>query len=1212
MDARPANADFREPPGVALASAETFSKIEVDFGMCGSGQVDYPDFPFGLHVGLSDVKDCFHRIRQPRWLARYFCLMPIEARHVGLTGKSIDGQVLQSSDLVYPMPGSLCMGFSWSLYFAQKISERQMSLVPTLKDSTLVNDRSGPAVFSAEAPSSLKHFVYVDNLGVMSGNAECVAQGLSGLTEQFTDQKLLLHPGEIQHSKIAALGIEMNGQKLTTSVASARLHRVRQGLRHLLHRKRCTGRVLEILVGHCTYCGLVNRCTLSIFHNVYKFIKTSYSTSIPIWPSVMAELRAFVGLMPALRADWSRPWSDEVVVSDASEEGYGVCRAHWGTRAVAEVGRVSERDRFKRCGGHNARDSALSAAGFVRDEVTGKWSSGEIGDEEYLEASGWRLDSSFPEVPASDLKQSAWAVARQDRWKKAEHIIHLEARALVKSMETAVHDLGCFNARQLLLVDSMSVALAFDRCRSRNYRLLRQIRKFASFSLGCNIGFTVRWVPSEINPADEPSRVFPSPLKSCATAPVSLQDNSLSNGAQEDVSVSSSTAIFKEEGLPVTSPAVASDKQETKGASQKGQSGADETAKSSQVAEAFFDCKAGARSGAGDNFDWTEEKAFREPRQFLLNRGESPSEETAVAGQAKQETPEEVCGRDDGRQLTGPQSFGAQSHRGKVGEVLQPRVCGPSELCQLATPEVLDTLSERPGDQCLLQPPFPGRAPCSQGGEDSCGLHAPTLRLQPLWVTEIASDLSSLEGVETTQSRCFSKGLALSCLECSGLRDEAQWSAPDGPLHNVGSRLLCEAKRTLEVPCPIFGQTVTISHRSLVLATQPGRDAREVQGGGVRRLSCPRLSLSEALGASFVEAAGHQAPDFNALGLRLWSVHEGLQPDCATDVHRHHPVPAPPLRAKHRPKQEHSVAPRSAKARTMESPQECSQVREVRKISSQLPNNAFDSATALPRMRDTSRGCVARPGPSSPTAYTAKGLKGQYVADLFSGHGGVAKQCRQLGYITREWELARGIQFDLTKPAALRKLKQDINRCLVLAAMLAPPCSSFSVARDRTCVIRTKEHPWGLPKQFLSLVDQEKVRVGNNCFRAAIRIIRWLNEHSIPWILENPASSKCWYLPQLRKLENSPNCTVVISDFCQFGTLWRKRTKFLCGNLDTQDVARIGRLCQGRGTCDRTGRPHFQLTGSNHKGVPWTRIAQPYPAQLCKQLAFALTAPAHY
>ena len=62
----------------------------------------------------------------------HFCFMPIEARRVGLTGQVLEGHRLCSNDLVFPMPGSLCMGFTWSLYFAQRINEVMMSRVGSL------------------------------------------------------------------------------------------------------------------------------------------------------------------------------------------------------------------------------------------------------------------------------------------------------------------------------------------------------------------------------------------------------------------------------------------------------------------------------------------------------------------------------------------------------------------------------------------------------------------------------------------------------------------------------------------------------------------------------------------------------------------------------------------------------------------------------------------------------------------------------------------------------------------------------------------------------------------------------------------------------------------------------------------------------------------------------------------------------------------------
>ena len=126
-----------------LCTQEGFSRIEiqVDEGVeAGSPEFVQVLQDLHIHVGLADVKDCFHRMRQPLWLARHFCLRPVEAHVVGMTGQELEGKVLQSNDLVYPCPGSLCMGFTWSLFFAQRADELQASLAPELKDSRLLTE----------------------------------------------------------------------------------------------------------------------------------------------------------------------------------------------------------------------------------------------------------------------------------------------------------------------------------------------------------------------------------------------------------------------------------------------------------------------------------------------------------------------------------------------------------------------------------------------------------------------------------------------------------------------------------------------------------------------------------------------------------------------------------------------------------------------------------------------------------------------------------------------------------------------------------------------------------------------------------------------------------------------------------------------------------------------------------------------------------------
>ena len=176
--------------------------------------------------------------------------------------------------------------------------------------------------------------------------------------------------------------------------------------------------------------------------------------------------------------------------------------------------------------------------------------------------------------------------------------------------------------------------------------------------------------------------------------------------------------------------------------------------------------------------------------------------------------------------------------------------------------------------------------------------------------------------------------------------------------------------------------------------------------------------------------------------------------------------------------------------------------------------------------------------------------------------------------------------------------------------MMAPVCTSFSVARDRTKVIRNRRFPWGIPGQ-LSDKEAASVRLGNACFRSCLRIMKALDDNQVPYVLENPHTSKAWYLPAMPRQLKLPWTKYITAGFCCFGTPWRKRTGFLVGHIPQEDLLRLSNVCSSvRGVCDFTGKKHTQLTGSHH-GVPLTKWAEPYPARLCAALAFALTAQQH-
>ena len=140
---------------------------------------------------------------------------------------------------------------------------------------------------------------------------------------------------------------------------------------------------------------------MCLLFTAYRFAGLHLTEVVPLWPSARAELEAFRGLMPLLRSHWAIPWFPRPVASDASETAYGVCFGSWPPGAAADVGRVSERSRFRRLPGSSAREHFFAQHGVEQDDE-GTWC---LREPRVVE---WEVDSSFPEVPLHLLDGSMW------------------------------------------------------------------------------------------------------------------------------------------------------------------------------------------------------------------------------------------------------------------------------------------------------------------------------------------------------------------------------------------------------------------------------------------------------------------------------------------------------------------------------------------------------------------------------------------------------------------------------------------------------------------------------------------------------------------------------------------------------------------------------------------------------------------------------------
>lgn len=292
--------------------------------------------------------------------------------------------------------------------------------------------------------------------------------------------------------------------------------------------------------------------------NPIAYIQSFYHRGHRLWKSVRRELRIFAGILPLIWRDLALPWEQDVTAVDASEWGLGATVATFSQSEVQQLGRFSERWRFESKEFSQPRATALGidlAAGS--DEVGAmQWVSSatshqEGGPKPLFEGHGKQVESLFQMVDRQVLLKE-WKVVGRYHWKRLEGMPTLEARATLYAVKHALRSISGFHKRHLILSDSMSAICAIDRGRGKAFKLRRVTQQIGALLLCSGSSLSLRWVASEMNPADGPSRgsMFPSrPQSARLDGDSSFAANRGSEKAKGQESLCSSQAQIQGTGL---------------------------------------------------------------------------------------------------------------------------------------------------------------------------------------------------------------------------------------------------------------------------------------------------------------------------------------------------------------------------------------------------------------------------------------------------------------------------------------------------------------------------------------------------------------------------------------------------------------------------------------------------------------------------------------
>ena len=525
LDCRQTNLSFRDPPMTELGSLAALGQMTLD-----------PEDT--LYMASADICDCFYAANLPPGLCSFFCF---KSDVTAAEADFISGGVWEVSDgqRICPCISVLPMGFSWSCFLIQCLHDQATMRALQVDRSALVLDGQPPPSLGERDCIAMP---YIDNVHSMSTNRARCQDGCDLICEELKSLGFDLHEETPASTQLSTLGGFIDGVKGEVRATSQRMWRVSIAFSYIAHAV-VSPKLVQKLMGHAMTICIMNRCGMCIFRKLYDFIEKGETRRLS--SSERDEALNFVGIIPLLYSDLRLPWSDTLTCTDASPEGYGICESSCAVQEAKNLGEWCERWRFKRL----PVDQWAPRSRALHMDVFSDHRTVLGGSDIVDEVDTYCSNIDFPEVPYTFLKPDRWRTAKLGKWRDcSEHITIKEGRALVlalRRLSRAAHHRG---KRHTFFLDNLALVFAVHKGRAHSYDMLRILQQVGSICLAARLCIRVRWVPSEWNPSDGPSRgqISPGPYQKCchpafvskADEPSDSQERG--DSSQEDSEISES------------------------------------------------------------------------------------------------------------------------------------------------------------------------------------------------------------------------------------------------------------------------------------------------------------------------------------------------------------------------------------------------------------------------------------------------------------------------------------------------------------------------------------------------------------------------------------------------------------------------------------------------------------------------------------------------
>lgn len=414
-------------------------------------------------------------------------------------GSLLPEMQLDPQSLYLPAFRVVCMGDTNGVDLAQAVHEAILQSVGCLQpEHTLVHGRIFPCSKTLEGLYIDDHLAFqiVDKKPLRDRNPlqdEVITKKTRARYEELGLPRSLKKAFDKSYN-FEAWGTCVDSKSGRVSAPIEKLRQIETLTVALLATGEATKKALQKLVGLYIHPFLHRRECMAIFNHIYLFIEKMPEHGLRKLPHhIKDELACAALLLPVAMSNARWPISIQIAATDASSTGGG-------------------------------RAATITSKGFAKTLYRYGVKKGEYCrlDWDSLAIPPPSCMDAIPEPIAEALEHHSWHTTQSIKFRRKEHINLLEMEMLKQEIISRVNS-GRGKCRMVCLNDSRVVVGSYAKGRSSSKQLNHRLRTCLAWTIGGDLSLTNVWVPTDINPADHPSRgrVIP-PVDPCRPTPLVL------------------------------------------------------------------------------------------------------------------------------------------------------------------------------------------------------------------------------------------------------------------------------------------------------------------------------------------------------------------------------------------------------------------------------------------------------------------------------------------------------------------------------------------------------------------------------------------------------------------------------------------------------------------------------------------------------------------